>query len=184
VIEPALLTHKDLKGNTLVPQTFLVPHDDDKWPLKTWGINLGTVVDSIRNKNYCADHRQRLESVGFDYTDQSLFHGYDVFELALLTNKGLKGNMLVPRSFEVPNDDDTWSIKTWGMKLGDVVHSIRNKNSYADHRQRLEGIGFDYTDQSLDYGYDVVEPALLTYKGLKGIMLVPRSLVVPHDDDT
>jgi virulence-associated protein VapD len=180
----ALQTYKNLERNLLVLQSFVVPNDDDTWPIKTWGMKLGKVVSNIRNKNNYADHRQRLESIGFDYTSQSSSYGYDVVESALLTYKDLKGYMLVPVSFVVPNDDDTWPIETWGMKLGGVVMSIRNNNAYADHRQRLESIGFDYTDQSLDYGYDVIEPALLTYKDLKGDMLVPVSFVVPNDDDT
>jgi virulence-associated protein VapD len=174
----------DLKRNMLVPQSFVVPTDDDTWPIKTWGMKLGTIVSNIRNNNAYADHRPRLESIGFDYTDQSLYYGYDVVEPALLTYKYLKKNMLVPASFEVPTDDDTWPIKTWGMKLGGVVYTIRNKNNYADHRPRLESIGFDYTDQISHYGYDVVEPALLTYMDFKRNMLVPQSFVVPTDDDT
>jgi len=143
----ALQTYKNLERNLLVPRRFVVPNDDDTWPIETWGMKLGGVVSKIRSNNAYADHRQRLESIEFDYTDQSSSYGYDVVEPALLTYKYLKKNMLVPASFEVPTDDDKWPIETWGMKLGGVVRGIRNKNTYADHRQRLESIGFDYSCQ-------------------------------------
>jgi hypothetical protein len=71
VIKAALLKYKDINGNMLVPQTFVVPADDIKWPEgEMWGMNLGFVVMDIRAGNSHVNKREDLESIGFDFNPQ------------------------------------------------------------------------------------------------------------------
>jgi hypothetical protein len=147
-IRAALLKYKDLKGNMLIPQRFVVPVNDITWPKETWGMKLGTKVDSIRGGKSWKDKREDLESIGFNFDPQKLLYGYEATRAALLKYKDLKGDMLVPKRFVVPANDITWPKETWGMKLGISVNKIRGENSWKDKRENLESIGFAFNAQS------------------------------------
>merc|ERR1711871_1042305 len=49
MVYQALLTYKDLKGDLLVPQAFVVP-SEEPWPEFTWGLKLGARVNAIRSQ--------------------------------------------------------------------------------------------------------------------------------------
>jgi hypothetical protein len=66
----ALQTYKDLNGDMLVPAIFVVPTNDITWPIETWGMKLGSVVNSIRAGNSHVNKRADLENMGFDYSPQ------------------------------------------------------------------------------------------------------------------
>jgi virulence-associated protein VapD len=183
-IKTALLTYQVLNDDMLVPSVFVVPTNDITWPEETWGISLGSAVSNIRYGSSHVDKRADLESIGFDYSSQSLYHEYDKIKKAFLTYQAFHDDMLVPRVFVVPADDVTWPEETWGIPLGTVVNSIRRGNSHIDKRADLESIGFDYSSQSLYHEYDMIKTALLTYQVLNDDMLVPKRFVVPTDDVT
>jgi hypothetical protein len=69
-IRAALLKYKDLKGDMLVPQRFVVPADDVKWPKEIWSMKLGTIAMIIRRGDSCSKKRADLESIGFDFNPQ------------------------------------------------------------------------------------------------------------------
>jgi hypothetical protein len=183
-IKVALMKYKELEGDMLVPQKFVVPEDDITWPEETWGMKLGIVVRNIRRGNSHVKKRIDLENIGFNYDSQSRYHGYELVKVALQTYKDLNGDMLVPNKFVVPEDDITWTEETWGMKLGSVVHDIRRGKSHVDKRKDLESIGFNFNPQKLLYGYEATKVASMKYKELKGDMLVSQRFVVPEDDIT
>jgi hypothetical protein len=172
------MKYKDLKGDMLVPRRFLVPVNDITWPKETWGMNLGTFVNNIRAGNSHADKQGDLESIGFNF---NRIYGFEVVKVALMKYKDLNGDVLVPQKFVVPINDISWPEETWGIKLGRDVGNIRAK-SYADKREDLESIGFDFNSQRLFYGFEVVKLALMKYKDLNGDVLVPQKFVVPIND--
>jgi hypothetical protein len=185
VAELALLRYKEMYGHMLVPQSYVVPNDDESWPKETWGMKLGGVVSNIRSGNSYKDKRQELMSIGFDYSLQSTSQNYAAAESALLRYKDMYGDMLVPCAFTIPYDDDSWPEETWGLRLGGVVSKIRGGRSYKDKRQELINIGFDFNPQSNGpYGYAATESALLRYKDMYGDMLVPYAFIIPYDDDS
>jgi hypothetical protein len=146
-IRAALMKYKELKGDMLVPAKFVVPVNAIIWPEKTWGMNLGEVVKSIRAGKSYKDKREDLESTGFNFNPQKLLHGYEATRAALVKYKDLYGDMLVPTKFVVASDDITWPEETWGMKLGRDVSNIRGGRSWKDKREDLESIGFDFKSQ-------------------------------------
>jgi hypothetical protein len=148
-IRAALMKYKELKGDILVLQKFVVPTNDITWPKETCGVNLGIVVSVIRAGKCYVDKWENLESIGFNYDSQSLSYGYKLVKVALQTYKDLNGDMLVPYLFIVPKDDVKWPEEAWGMKLGIVVRSIRYGNCHVDKREDLESIGFDYSPQEI-----------------------------------
>jgi hypothetical protein len=65
VIYSALEAYKSVHGNLLVPKRFVVPQDDVNYPPETWGMRLGSNVNSIRNNGIYSEHRVKLEELGF-----------------------------------------------------------------------------------------------------------------------
>ena len=63
----AFLTYKELNNGSMeMSQKFVVPSDSD-WPVSTWGVKLGGVVNNIRSQNQYKLHRSELEEMGFRY---------------------------------------------------------------------------------------------------------------------
>jgi Fe2+ transport system protein FeoA len=143
VIYSAFEAYKAVNGDLLVPQKFVVPHGDVKFPPDTWGMKLGHSVMSIRNQGAYSEHKVKLEELGFVYG--SVFDvQFDLIYSALEAYKAVNGDLLVPRTFVVPEGDVSFPPETWGMKLGSKVKSIRNRGDYSEHKVKLEELGFVY----------------------------------------
>jgi hypothetical protein len=74
---------------------------------------------------------------------------------ALLGFKEVQGHMHVPRSFIVPTNSTDFPEDCLEMKLGINVSTIRNDNGYAEHKDELIAVGFDYESQY--YTYDFIK---------------------------
>ena len=182
-VKTALLKYKEIHGDMLVPVRFTLPSHDFSWPKEIWGTKLGAVVSQIRAGNNYREHREELESIGFDYSPQVIVYGYVLAKSALLKYKEIHGDMLVKTSFIVPADDLTWPEETWGMKLGATMSQIRSGNIFRDHHDELESIGFDFSSSS-DRCLAAVCAALVKFKDLFGNMLVSALFTIPADDDS
>jgi hypothetical protein len=67
----ALLRYKELNGDLLIPQPFVVPEGSKDWSEEFWGLRLGARVNAIRSQgtfvnNYPA-RRQMLDDIGFEW---------------------------------------------------------------------------------------------------------------------
>jgi hypothetical protein len=130
----------------LVTQSYIVPWSDE-WPEETWDIKLGRIVTDIRCLHRHKTMKDELTALGFSYMRQSTGFGWEVVKSALDRYKELEGNIRDKRSFVIPSDTPDWPANLWGIKLGSVVHNIRNCGHYHSHRDELEAMGFDYTAQ-------------------------------------
>ncbi|KAE9182241.1 hypothetical protein PF002_g27042 [Phytophthora fragariae] len=152
---PALKTFHRLKGHCRVPDSFVVPSDEN-WPTPFWGLRLGNVVGGIRNNgNYPTQvmrDKTRLEKLGFVW---------EFFESEWKA---------------------TWPNQAHGLKLGIAAGNIRIRGSYFDQTARemdsLEAIEFDSTI-AVSKWKERVEPILATFEQLHGHRNVPRDFVVP-----
>jgi hypothetical protein len=68
------------------------------------------------------------------------------------------------------------------MKLGSIVHTIRDQGIYLsddkpERKEWLDEIGFVWDD--LERRWDVVQTALRVYKEEHGDLLVPKAFEVP-----
>ena len=180
-VKRALLKYKSLRGDLLVPYRFVIP-ENAHWPEDLWGMKLGVTVNNIRNKGIYSTHRAELEGMGFDFDSQSTAHGWENVKHASLAFKSLRGDLLVPVSFVIPEDAD-WPEDLWGMKLGLTVYSIRNQGTYSTYRAELEEMGFDFDSQSTGHGWENVKRALLAYKSFHGDLLVRTGFVIPENAD-
>ena len=173
----ALVNFKNLNGHMLVPTRFVVPSETIDWPVETWGLKLGSIVTKIRNGHY-ANRHQELLRIGFSFNASAA--KFNIAKTALLLYKNQYGCLRVPQKFVVPSDSIEWPHETRGMKLGTLVDSIRQGLSYADRREELIALGFDYKHQSKRaFTFSSVCTALKTFRGKEGHMLVPRSFSVP-----
>lgn len=100
--QTALLAYKKIHGDVHVPQLFIVPKDDAKYPSHVWGMRLGLTLNQIRRDGQYVKNkpgrRKYLDSIGFVWD----VHQYKWDELivpALLKYKSLYNDLLVPRAF-------------------------------------------------------------------------------------
>ncbi|KAE9274177.1 hypothetical protein PR003_g29685 [Phytophthora rubi] len=184
-ILPALETYHRLKGHCRVPQTFVVPSDEN-WPTSSWGLKLGKLVDRIRNQGAYSTQvlrdKTRLEELGFVW-DFFEFEWSERIMPAFEYFNHLKGHCRVPHAFVVPSDK-SWPTPSWGLKLGSIVNSIRSHETYSTQvlrdKTRLEELGFVWDFLESEWSERIL-PALEAYRHLQGHCRVPDAFVVPSD---
>jgi hypothetical protein len=68
----ALQRYKEIYGDLLVPQPFVVPDGATDWPEDTWGLRLGARVNAVRSQGTFVkgspDRRKMLDDIGFVWT--------------------------------------------------------------------------------------------------------------------
>jgi hypothetical protein len=146
-VTAALRVYKKKRGNTSVPQRFVVPSDSASWPEITWNLPLGNIVSHIRNNGAYADKREELEAAGFDFRPQRDVRGFDAFVGALKVFKELHGHVFVPNLFVVPEDSPEWPEEFWGMQLGVRVHNMRYRDGNKEKLDRLKKMGIEWDRQ-------------------------------------
>ena len=71
VVYNALLRYKEINGDLLVPQPYVVPEQTDQWPEETWGLRLGARVNAIRSQGTFVktnpERREQLDQLGFEW---------------------------------------------------------------------------------------------------------------------
>ena len=182
IIKEALIHYHRVHGHLRVPQKFFTADDEESWPEGTRGIALGSIVAAIRNNGSFEDMREELISLGFDYGLQNGVHDYELTRSALLQYKAIYGDLLIKRSFKVPEGDEKWFKDAWGMNLGTIVASIRRSGRHSEHREELKRMGIDFQIQKKSHSFDVLKTALLTHKDLYGTMHMRKNFTVPECD--
>ncbi|KAE8986547.1 hypothetical protein PR003_g17312 [Phytophthora rubi] len=184
-ILPALETFHRLKGHCRVPQSCEVPSDEN-WPTPSWGLKLGSIVNTIRSQGTYSTqvmrNKSRLEELGFvwDHTEfewsERIFPALECFYL-------LKGHCRVPKAFVVPSDEK-WPTPSWGLRLGKIVSGIRSSDCYSTQvsrdKARLEKLGFVWKVVDFEWS-ECILPALEAFHQLQGHCCVTRSFVVPSE---
>ena len=179
-VKHALLTHKSLYGDLLVPYAFIIPKSRE-WPEDLWNMKLGIVVSNIRSHGQYSTNRAELEEMGFNFDSRRTAYGWEKVTSALLTYKSLYADLLVPQVFVIPKTRD-WPEDLWNMKLGIIVSNIRSHGQYSTNRAELEEMGFKFDSRRTAYGWEKVTSALLTYKSLHGDLLVPQVFVMKPEN--
>jgi hypothetical protein len=141
-----IVTYRKLYGDYLVESEFVVPDNDPQWPKKFWGMKLGWKFHALRlSTSVTTWHNQYLEKHGISLDPLYLLKAERIvvaLEAYKVNMKISQGELfIVPRSFTIPFDDHRWDPSLWGLPLGTAVHSIRYKNTYADHHDKFRNIG-------------------------------------------
>jgi hypothetical protein len=188
-VQEALDTYWQEHGDLAVTFLFVVP-SCNPWSEKLWGMQLGKKVSCIRSGgtsvNGHPERRQWLEDMGFRF-ETAVVHNLKNDQRwekevvpALMTYKQMHGNLLVPNSLAVPSRKP-WPKHLWGMRLGNVVNSIRSSKTYVhddpERRQWLDSIGFEWDEHKRQW--ENVKKAFETYLQENGDLAIPRSFAVP-----
>lgn len=129
-----------INGHAKVPKRFVVPHDDHRYPVHTWGLQLGNSIHHIRCHGTHLSARDRLVALGVQFSIKAKV-GYPTILLAMQAYKAVHGDVHVPKRFVVPSNDERYPAETWGLKLGNTVSNIRNAQAFSEHRAELAALG-------------------------------------------
>ncbi|KAJ0395665.1 hypothetical protein P43SY_009476 [Pythium insidiosum] len=189
---PALRRFHALHGHCDVPQSFVVPCEDDA--VAQWGdlpachgYRLGAAVNHVRLGDsfalQVATHQRELEALGFARSSSDHQWGARVLP-ALEAYSRLHGHCHVPVAFSVPLDDARWPEGTRGMRLGFIVQNIQYRGDFLPQvlrdAERLEALGFVWNRAEFKWRC-VVFPALEAFVRLHGHSDVPVGFVVPAE---
>jgi hypothetical protein len=148
VARTALTVYKEKHGDLNVPHAFVVP-SSAPWAEETWGMNLGSIVTSIRSEGqYLSDdkpeRKEWLDEMSFVWDDHE--RRWEVARTALTMYKEEHGDLNVPQEFVIPSSAP-WAEETWGMNLGSIVNTIRSRGIYLsddkpERKEWLDEMGF------------------------------------------
>ncbi|GMF59692.1 unnamed protein product [Phytophthora fragariaefolia] len=186
-IMPAFETFHRLNGHCRVHKFFVVPSDEN-WPTQSWGMKLGSIVNTVRSQGSYSTQvsrdRARLEEMGFVFNvlesdwSERIMPAFENFHR-------LNGHCRVPLAFVVPSDEN-WPTQSWGLKLGSIVSTVRSKGSYSTQvsrdRARLEEMGFVFNVLKPDWSEQIM-PAFKAFHQLNGHCRVPIAFVVPSNEN-
>jgi hypothetical protein len=120
--------------------------------------------------------------MGFIFEDVDDYNWNNIIYPVFKRYKEINGDLLVPSSFKVPNNDD-WPESLHGYNLGQLVSDIRSKSTYESKHPILKDMGFIFESVE-DYKWNnIIHPALTRYKEINGDLLVLQSFKVPTTDD-
>ena len=185
-----------------VPYTFRVPYGDADWPVEAWGKGLGRIVYDIRHKGTYKDHHEEMEELGitFDKHKQGGHNalGWEVVEACIEQYKirnpetTKKKGWIMPRDFEVPDNDAALPEAAWGKGLGYIFNQIRHNGYYKKHRAAAEELGITFEKQKVGghnaLGWDLVKACIVQYKAdnpettKEDGWIMPRDFKVPDGD--
>ncbi|OQS07298.1 hypothetical protein THRCLA_20182 [Thraustotheca clavata] len=178
-----LQTFRAIHGHLRVPDRFVVPEDDPRWPKDLAGIHLGHVVHNIRG--YGMESKQarskELEALGFIWdSHEATFQSHLV---ALRRFKELNGHIKVPQFFCVPQNDDQWPSEFWGLKLGRVVINLRQRLPLLppSRKQAMDELGMVWC-ASKKFSWEHRLLGLETYHRYYNHLKVPKSFQIPEND--
>ena len=197
------MTYKSLNGDLLVPSTFVIPYNDDNWPVACWGIALGNSVYKIRNRGdhlgsrnpNGASRRQQLDALGFVWDVEELrfskfssalelFGKIEQSDYETKSQSAHTGALKVPSQFVVP-ETRQWPNEFWGYRLGERCTEVRQKQLYIKnqpHRIKiLADLGFYVkggSNSNLRW-LEVVHAAAVYSQMNDNKLDVPSNFVVP-----
>ena len=153
-------------GLLKVPNKFVVPKNDLRWPEELWGYPLGDKCVAVRQKQlYVKNNNERkaaLESIGFPWNGNADLGWLRVVHAAAIYSRLHERNLDVPLLFMVPKppskeamvdadgyeNDWPWPEYLWGLPLGQRLKDIRVKGAYLKgpdavmRRRQLDTLGF------------------------------------------
>jgi len=109
---------------------------------------------------------------------------YESAIVALRAYHAKHSNLVIPRRYTVPNDDE-YPAEWHGVDLSSAVYNmrwwLRHVKQNPDRVAELNKLGFIW--ERLQPEWNLVLEALITYLSLNGDLLVPTKFVVPHESE-
>ena len=176
--------YKQHFGYCEVVKSFKIPKDDESWSEEVRGMNLGHILDHIRNDDDHKEIHDKLTALGVDIGPQNAGHDFERTFVSLTAFRKVHKHVKVPRNFVVPENDSNYPENTWNVNLGTVLHTIRIDGGFSEHKDRLIALGVDFNVKEINVvGFDVIHSALKVYKEIHGNLKMKTSFVVPENDE-
>ncbi|OQR87468.1 hypothetical protein ACHHYP_08835 [Achlya hypogyna] len=165
----------------LLPSRYHVP-DADPFPAAVRGTTIDVMVfrQAYKVRILEPDVVNALDALHFVWDVQE--HKRDMNMLALRTYKALRGDLLVPERFHVPENDPAWPSEVWGLHLGRVVRKIRSYGPDGPVQRKDELIAMGFVWEHADFQWNVHLAALQIYRRLNGNIKVPQFFKVPFEE--
>ena len=171
LIVEALVSYKNFTGHLRVPVAFVVPINDDAWPVAIRGMPLGQLCAQIRSRHDFvggADRWKQLNDHGYvwgQHHDKSrLFEALDQY-------RHLTGTLEPPVRYVVPLDDDRWPRHLRGFQLGRRRYDTKRREEQTKDKHLM------------DRRFDDFARALTVFVLTYGHADVPQKFIVPAMDD-
>jgi hypothetical protein len=196
----AFRVYRELHDDCLVPQSFVVPTGDPKWPIETWGFHLGIYTQKFRHERHrLLSHEQldALEELGLSWNlnNLSLNERLPLLAPTLRAFHARRGHFIMPPNYVVPKDDDSdanphvppYPTEARGANLGTTLHrflvSEQRRQKHPSVLQELKEVGFPVDVDWKEYVFERQRlAAFRVYVEIHGDCLVPQSFVVPTGD--
>ena len=179
----ALKTYQVIYSTMKIPNGFTIPTNDTDWPEEIWGFKLHKAIQQLSVKDDFDIMKKDLSMIGYELKQIVIDeHNYDITKIGLLSYKRINGDMFVPYRFIIPYGDISWPKETWNLKLGSQVRSIRSLKIFTEKKKDLIDMGFIYESRKIEYSFDLINIALITYKELYGDIKIPADFAVPIEN--
>ena len=143
----ALLHYRKLYGNTIVPVCYVVPEDDEDWPLDQRGFKLGSKLRNVVARRIAPERLEYMESLGLSadgLQDQLAAMLKDVLSIYKQVHSISEGtSFIVPRDFIIPSAAP-WPQYTWGIPLGFRIHNVRIRGDFQEYHEEFRSLGLDF----------------------------------------
>lgn len=146
-VKAALTVYKEIHNDLIVPQPFLVPCDDPRYPEHTWGLTLGEIVNHIRNHDNYEDYREELLAMGFEFDPMKA--RFQRYFRALQRYQTVFGHLNIPLRYIIPKGSIEFDEECWDMRLGLVCWNMRNLGYFAEFADQLKPLGIIVVSQPL-----------------------------------
>lgn len=178
-VRRAIIHFKELTGHTIVPLLFTVPNKSKEWPRDLWSMELGNIADQIRG-GYFENYHQDLYTLGFEFfpSEGSLKNSHEIMKLALAKYVEKYSSTEIKTYFQVPDNDDSWPMETWGYKLGSIIDKVRKSDKFTAIQEELIELGINLAPAAAQ-SYEVIKLGLQRYKQLNSDIFVPFRFTIP-----
>jgi hypothetical protein len=140
-----ITTYYKLYGHFIISTTFVVPHDDPKWPKLLWGLTLGSGFKNLRIENLPLKKAQYMKSKGVPLDRlkamkaERLLVALEAYKVHACVPPDRE--FVVPRKFKIPEGNHLWEPPAWGLMLGMAAHGVRYKNYFPDYKEKFRSLG-------------------------------------------
>ena len=184
----ALQIYKDMFGDLRVLPNFVIRTSKFKRvPAYFNGFKLGKHVSLVREwyntdkSVFNAEDLKKADEMGFAWSLQD--PKVELVRLSFKVYQMLYGNCEVPLDYVIPSSDE-WPDISWGLRLGEILHSIRSEGSYKAIHADLKELGVDFNVQSSTLSrFERIYDGLKSYLEIYGDLDIPRKYIVPLDSE-
>ena len=146
----ALVHYRELYGNTLVPVGYVVPEDDEAWPIEMQGEKLGEQLHWIRKHELTPKQLEYMESLGISdkgWLEQRAAMLIEALTIYKKVHKiSEKKVFTVPKDFIIPSAEP-WPQHLWEMPFGSRISGVRTEGRFQEYHEEFRSLGLDFNVQ-------------------------------------